>query len=138
MWYEDLSEELLNVHSSGTRQFLMFCARDYVQGKSLVLLELYGSDKPCSPSELAATLDLSSGRIANILKSLQEHGYVFREKDCEDARRVHVALTEKGEAKARALYDEQVAACARVFKALGRDDAEELVRILRKVSDIQP
>lgn len=137
MWYEDLAKELLGVRHGGVRQFLIVCARDYAQGKALVLLELYDSDSAYSPSDLAEALDLSSGRIANILKSLEESGYVVREKDHDDARRVHVALTEKGEARAIEIYDAQVVSCGNVLCALGEEDARELVRIMRRISKLE-
>lgn len=136
-WYEELAEELLGVRQGGIRQLLIFCARDYAQGQALVLLELYcGDAEERSPSELAATLDLSSGRVANILKSLQGSGYVIRERDGDDARRVHVALTEAGASKAAELYNAQVNACGAMLRALGEEDARELVRIMSKIPEL--
>lgn len=137
MEYEDLARELLDFRDGGFQQFLITLSRDYAQGRTLVLLELYGSEAPYSPTELSENLGLSSGRIANILKSLKQLGYVSREKDSTDARRVYAVLTEKGEARARELYASQVKACSKVLRAIGKDDAEELVRILKKIPDLE-
>lgn len=132
MWYEDLAKELLGIQGGGARQFVVLCAQRYVQGQALVLLELDRGHKARTPGELAETLNLTSGRIANILKSLQRGGYVRREKDAADGRRVHVMLTEQGKAKAQDLYNGQVEICGKMLCGLGEQDAREFVRILKK------
>lgn len=133
MWYEDLAEELLGLRSVEACQVILQPARELAQGKSLVLFELYRSKESYTPSQLADALGLSSGRIANILKSLQASGYVRREKDAKDARRVHVVLTDEGRKKAVEILETQLSSCAQLLRSLGEEDARELVRILRKI-----
>lgn len=46
--------------------------------------------------ELGVSLDLKTGTITPILKRLELLGYIYREKNTEDNRRLWIKLTEKG------------------------------------------
>jgi DNA-binding MarR family transcriptional regulator len=49
-----------------------------------------------SPSELRNTLLITSGGVSNILKKVEDLGYIRRLNDPGDGRGVIVELTEKG------------------------------------------
>lgn len=48
------------------------------------------------PSQVAATLQMTSSNVAAALRELEEAGLIRRERDDVDARRVRLALTEHG------------------------------------------
>ncbi len=49
---------------------------------------------------------LTAGRVANIMKKLEERGYIQRIPDADDQRRARIFLTEDGHQKAGALHRE--------------------------------
>lgn len=59
-----------------------------------------------SSGELADSMDLTSGRIANILKSLEKKDMIVREKAPGDKRYVIARLTDKGRDKIRIIDEE--------------------------------
>ena len=69
------------------------------RGEHGVIHALACSASPLTPSELATLGHLSSARVANVLRSLEEKGLVTREHSQADRRRVTVSLTEAGRAE---------------------------------------
>jgi MarR family transcriptional regulator, organic hydroperoxide resistance regulator len=61
----------------------------------LVLLAL-SEEGPSTVSRLGERLQLDSGTLSPLLKRLQEHGLLQRERDAADERRVLVRLTSEG------------------------------------------
>lgn len=100
------------------------------RGETALLMTLFRAGEPLSPGELADESHVSSARVANILKALEEKGLVSRSHSATDRRRVEVALTEAGHADAAARQARRHDAVAAYLRALGEDDARELVRIV--------
>lgn len=67
----------------------------YVQ--YLVMLVLW-EQAPRSVGELGAQLHLDSGTLTPLLKRMEKSGFVRRERDSDDERRVLIFLTEDGQA----------------------------------------
>ncbi len=61
----------------------------------LVLLVLWQQDK-ITVNALADQLFLDSGTLTPLLKRLEKNGYIGRQRDTDDERRVIVTLTETG------------------------------------------
>ena len=89
-----------------------------------------------TPSALADRAWVSSARVANICRSLEEKGWIVRKHSSEDRRRVTVTLTEAGEeerARRRAQMD---AEAGEFLRQLGARDASEAIRILKRCNEI--
>jgi DNA-binding MarR family transcriptional regulator len=88
----------------------------------LATIRVSGAPFRMSPTQLRATLLLTSGGLSNLLGRLERRGLVRRFADPHDGRGVIVELTEKG----RALADEAMPAHAAVERRLLRmfDPAE--------------
>ena len=63
----------------------------------LVMLVLWES-APLTVSELGARLFLDSGTLTPLLKRMQASGWLLRDRDAEDERRVIVSLSDAGRA----------------------------------------
>ncbi|MEG3060094.1 MAG: MarR family transcriptional regulator [Comamonas sp.] len=63
----------------------------------LVMLSLWEKDD-CMVSELGDRLFLDSGTLTPLLKRMESAGWLQRQRDSEDERRVRVVLTEAGRA----------------------------------------
>ena len=106
------------------------------RGEHGVIHALACSASPLTPSELATLGHLSSARVANVLRALEEKGWITRSHDTQDRRRVTVTLTEQGEAeraRRRAEFDRQG---AKFLRELGDEDAREALRILKRCNEI--
>jgi DNA-binding MarR family transcriptional regulator len=85
------------------------------------------------PSELQKRMGTSSARVAAILRSLEKKGFITREVDHNDRRRVIVSITAEGRVHADAEMDEMEAVIREIFLNLGEDDTNEFIRILDRV-----
>ena len=85
--------------------------------------------RPCHPKDISLRMGVTSARVATILKRLERRGLLTRRIDRQDARQTVVELTEEGSAfilRHRRAVKERF---ARTLRALGHEDAAELVRI---------
>ena len=89
-----------------------------------------------APGELASRTHLSSARVANVLRALEEKGLVVREHSSQDRRRVTVSLTEAGREQIRREKREFEAQAGAFLAQLGTEDTREALRILRKTNQI--
>lgn len=106
------------------------------RGETALLMTLFRAGTPLSPTELADESHVSSARVANILRSLEEKGLVSRTHSESDRRRVEVALTDAGRADAEMRRARRQDAVAAYLHELGEKDARELVRIVRRSAPI--
>ena len=132
--FRELSRELLEEFGSLGRRMTphMRYANRGERGVMRVL-EFAG---PVAPSELADRTHLSSARVANVLRSLEEKGYVTRAHSDADRRRVTVSLTEAGHDQILREKREFEAQAASFLSQLGEEDTREALRILRKTNAI--
>lgn len=104
------------------------------RGEHGVIHALACSASPLTPSELATLGHLSSARVANVLRSLEEKGLVTREHSQADRRRVTVSLTEAGRAEDKRHKAEFEELASDFLAQLGEKDTREMLRILRRVN----
>lgn len=83
--------------------------------------------------DLTNKLQMSTGRIANILKELERKGYILRIQQREDKRKYEVCLTKSGENYSRELYADMVANHRALMEQLGETDGEQLLKLSEKV-----
>lgn len=92
--------------------------------------------KKVLPGDLVKELGISFGRITNILKVLEKKGYVPKEQDCMDRRRVYVSLTEEGECYIKDKYQKALNYFSQIFEQLGEEDAAQYYRISLQIHKI--
>ena len=109
----------------------------FLEGETafLFIIKDYG-DKPATPSMLSEELGVTKGRITAIINSLTHKDMVRLEKVDGDRRKVDVRITEKG----KQYIDEKLASTNAFLRnfidKIGRKDAEELMRILNRTTEI--
>ena len=107
-----------------------------MSGEMAVMRALMLAGGSLTPSELADRAWVSSARIANILRALEGKGWVERGHSKTDRRRAHVTVTDKGrqdlEIKRREFEDRTAA----FLEQLGETDTQEMVRLLRRATEI--
>lgn len=116
---------------------LMRCAKmkremGFSHGEVFVLTYLEHNGK-ATAGELGKVSGVGSGRIANILKSLEQKGEIKREEHPEDKRKVVVVLTEKGTDKIIKEKKEVFSRAKNTLKCLSEDEADNFIYILKKI-----
>ncbi|MCM1514792.1 MAG: transcriptional regulator [Anaeroplasma bactoclasticum] len=109
------------------------------QGEKGILQTLYvyeqTKEKELTPSELSRIQQLSSGRIATTLKTLEKKQLIERNIDRIDKRRSIIQLTEKGREMAEKIIKITVQKFENIVEKLGEQDALEFIRILKRLAE---
>ncbi len=114
--------------------------RNAARGEMAVIRTLHlaveAGELPITPSLIAERAHLSTARTANVLRSLEEKGWIVREHATDDRRRVTVTLTELGESVRVRRKSEFEAHVAEFLVRLGEEDTREAIRILKRCNQI--
>ena len=116
--------------------------RDPATGKSLSshqvsILDHLSVSEPTSLAELAAHMGVTASTMSLAIDRLEDEGYVERARDREDARRLRLLLTSKGQRirEAHSVLDaEKVGAMLANLTAAERSDAIRGLELLARAS----
>ena len=106
------------------------------RGEMAVLHALYRADGPLTPGVLASAGAMSSARVANILRALEEKGWVERHHGAQDRRIVETSLTAEGLREAERRRTEGLRCLADILADRGEPDARELGRLVGAVGEV--
>jgi len=99
----------------------------------LVAMAVNEMEQP-TQAEVGELLDMSKSLVSQRVSALMAKKLLVQERDAENRRQVHLALTAKGKAILMRIYDELAGAAAPIFEVLGSSRAEFL-QSLRRVRD---
>lgn len=133
MDYKQLSDELCQMHITYAGAINQALDRISAKGEDGIVLWLGQRKQDTFPTDIVKHFHLSPGRVANILKVLEQKGAIVRSPDPEDGRKVQVRLTEKGKAYARECYTGMVEQHTWLLETLGEKEAVHLARIMKQV-----
>ena len=85
------------------------------------------------PKVLSREMVVSTARIAVILNQMEDKKWIIRKNDPEDNRQILVSLTEKGWEIIEQQRVEIIRTVAQMLEKLGPEDAEEFLRIQRRI-----
>lgn len=111
-------------------------AEHRITGPQLVCLLAVRDREPVSLSELARSVHLSSSTVIGILDRLEHKGWIRRERDRRDRRRVNAYLTEEGRRLARSAPSPLQDRLAEGFNRLGGLEKASISLALEKVVDL--
>jgi MarR family 2-MHQ and catechol resistance regulon transcriptional repressor len=97
-----------------------------------VLESLYHLGPMCQ-GEVSAKILRSTGNMTLVLDNLEKRGWVRRERDLGDRRKVNVSLTEEGREVISRILPHQVAAIVEEMSALTAEEQITLGRVCRKL-----
>lgn len=132
---EALAKEILNMHLKNAKKLVELMDVLMSAGEDGVLYLLYENNNRCTAGKLSERIGVTTGRMANILKSLEKKQYVERERDKQDKRIVYVKLMDKGIARIKEEYDKQLAMHMKFIEKLGEEDTRHFMRIIEKIVD---
>jgi DNA-binding MarR family transcriptional regulator len=84
--------------------------------------------------ELSEKMNISTARVATLLKNLEKKGIIRRTSDARDKRKVVVLLTPEGRALGREKYEKLLGYLSELFGSLGERDTMELIRLMKRVA----
>ncbi len=102
-------------------------------GSDLQFLTLLGNHGPLTPGRLASLSGLSTGTVTGVIDRLEKGGYVRRERDGSDRRKVLVTPVPESVARLAELYSGHGEHMAAV---LASRDADQLRTILDFLADM--
>ena len=129
----NLGEELYNLLAEFLNRKMNRTVQDSLRGEYGVLRYLVYVQDNVSAGILTEQLRVVPGRMTDILNSLEGKGFIKRKRDVKDKRKVQVCITEAGKIEAerkRAYIHKEYKG---MFELLGRNDTEELIRLLKIV-----
>ncbi len=104
-----------------------------VDGEEAVLLWLWQRDKEEYAVNITEQFGLTAGRVANIIKRLEQRGYILREQDEDDKRRVKIRLIPEGSAAAEGFYNRLMNEHKEFIRGLGRENLQKLMDLYQSV-----
>lgn len=105
------------------------------QGEMATMLYLV-LEKDYEPvGSILKRLSLTSGRMANVLKSLELKGFITKMKSRDDKRVFIVSSTKKGKDFVYEQHKNIFDHTKNIFKFLGVDDAKNYIRITKRLND---
>lgn len=128
-----LALEFTDMQLKYSKEISAFLDRASAFGQDRILIYLYKENDHILVGDLTNQLQMSTGRIANILKELERKGYILRIQQREDKRKYEVCLTKSGKNYSRELYADMVANHRALMEQLGETDGEQLLKLSEKV-----
>lgn len=133
MNYKEIAEELLKMRSEWPHVAVNEELARLTKGELFVLNYLEKHGGTAFPKDLSRKMQVSTARIAALLKHMEMKGWVTRTADCQDNRQVIVSITLAGRDEIEDKREKTLEDVIRLLEFLGPQDAEALLRIQEKV-----
>lgn len=136
MNYDALASELFSLRSSIPKIKIERKLAKMVQGERFVLNFLYEHGNMAYPKDISKAMAVSTARIAKLLNEMENNELILRTADSSDNRKIIVTITDKGIQKVneyRSYFSQYLAG---LLEKLGPEDAEEYVRLNKKLLHI--
>lgn len=131
-----LAESMLEAINSMNKQDLFEKMKNTFKGENLMLAMLMNMGGKATPGELVQHTDCTAARLTAIAKSLESKGFVKRIQNARDKRSTIIEMTSEGIARFMQLQKEIIENVFNLIEKLGEKDAEEFVRLIRRLSEI--
>ncbi|MCH5204244.1 MAG: winged helix DNA-binding protein [Oscillospiraceae bacterium] len=131
---EDAQELLHKMRSCRPRTFFGKIDESR-RGVGFVLVHLEKTDHEVIAGELARELNVSTARIAALLKTMEKNGLIIRERSAADARHTVVKITKAGTDYVERLREQILAETVMLIEKVGKAELEEFIRISNKIRE---
>ena len=138
MDYLKLATELLNTMQTLQKKQSQKIFTEAIHGEAFVLNYIANQKGDVLPGEISQKMDVSSARIAAALNSLGKKELITRRIDINDRRKILINITAKGKDLALQHRQSILLIASKNLELLGEHDANEYIRILKKLAEIIP
>ena len=104
------------------------------RGIAALLGHLNDDDVPVTAGQISRFMNVSTARVAVLLKKMEARGFIVKETDENDARKTVVVLSELGKKKAEELHDDM---CSQISEMIDRIGMERLVDFIAVSKEIR-
>jgi len=138
MDYKMMATELLEYLIEAQKMDHIFLSNitKIAKGEDAVIRYLQVDNNGATALEISERFGINTSRVAAILNSLSKKGYIERQVDLYDKRKIHVYITESGIEYGNKKYEEVLSKLAMLFETLGEKDVSEFIRIQKRIIDI--
>ena len=105
-------------------------------GIGAVLKLLYTADAPITAGMISEWLNVSTARVAVLLKKMDAKGLITKEKDPVDARVTIVNLTDFGRKTIESMWEDVKSQMGKVIDAIGEERLLEYIEISKEILQI--
>lgn len=106
------------------------------KGMGFILLYLNGSENEVVAGDLAKVMNVSTPRIAALLKKMEGNGLIVRYDSPRDARKTVVEITSEGKNYLDKIKEDVLKRTELLFERIGKNDLEEFLRIAHRIKDV--
>lgn len=132
---EEAKEMLQKLRACRTRSF--FTKIDESQkGVGFVLLYLQEAHREVIAGDLARELNVSTARIAALLRKMEKSRLIVRYRSAVDARQTVVEMTEEGNIYVNRMKEQMLQKMELLIEKVGKEDIEEFIRISHKIKEV--
>jgi len=112
--------------------------KDLMKGKitfsHMVIVQLLSRKKSCKMTDVAKILGVTKSAVTGFSDRLIKMQIIKRSRSRKDRRIVNVALTPKGKALAKKLYNFKLRVIAKLFSSLNQKERTQYLCILKKIT----
>ena len=94
------------------------------------------ANREVSAGEISEYMEVSTARVAVLLKKMSDKGLIVKHSDPKDARRVLVSITEEGRKVLKEKRDEILLYSGAVIERFGKDKIEDFIQACREIKSI--
>lgn len=109
---------------------------ELAKGEDAVLLYLSREKNGVSAIEISQRFDINTSRVAAILNNLCKKGFIERQSDPHDKRKIQVFITERGKEYVLTIHKEITTRVIELLQVLGEDDTKEYIRITKRLTTV--
>ncbi len=132
---EDAQEFMEKLYSCIPRFF--YSEIETIQrGVGFTLSYLEQADGEVNAGDLSKKLNVSTARIAALLKKMEQNGWITRRASQEDARRIVVEITPAGIALVDEMREQTLQKIELLLDQISREDLETYIRISRQMKTV--
>ena len=106
------------------------------RGFGFVLSYLEQADKEVYAGDLAKKLNVSTARIAALLKRMEQNGLITRHISSKDARRTIVKITPAGIASVDEMREQAIHRIELLLTQVSKEDLDTYIRISQQIKEV--
>ena len=134
LYYKQLAEELL--------EFMVMThngppgppdPKEFSKGEMGILIYLAFKKDGVTSGQLSEALQVSTGRVATALKTLEKKHLIVRNADTVDKRRVNVYITDRGKQSIIKKHNQAIEQMENSLRKLGEEDAKKFVELTKRL-----
>ena len=130
---EEISALMKRFHESMPRTVMTKMERANL-GICMVLRYLEGVGRPVSAADISRYMNVSTARMAVLLRTMSEKDFITKSEDSSDARKVQISLTDKGRAYIQTVKAELLDLMTEIVNRVGIERMEQFLEISKEIN----